>query len=170
MNYSLDNVFNGHLPIRVVYGFIRHDAYNGHYHLNPFNFQHVDLRQTAVYINGQCLPMVPFTPDYTNRKNWVREYKNLFKTAGIGYSNAGLDVTREEFPEGYCLYAYDLTPNRAAADLTHLAAKEEGNVRIDFQFGSALQHAMSCIIFAEYEKVIGIDAQTNIKVYYSPIQ
>ena len=34
-------------------------------------------------------------------------YNTLFSGTGKIYSNAGLDITREDYPGGYALYAFD---------------------------------------------------------------
>src|SRR5579859_7202032 len=141
-----------------MFGFIHHEAYDGSYTRNPFNFQHLDLQRVAVFVNGLSYPQIPFTPTYEgNNINYGREYDSVFSTLGINHGNRGIEITRDDYPNGYCLYAFDLTPNMSAADNSILRLKKSGNVRIELQFGTRTDAVYMCIVFAEYDHVMKID-------------
>jgi hypothetical protein len=164
----LANAFSGQLPKRLVYGLVRNDAYNGTYELNPFNFQHCNVTQTAVYVNGKCHPTIPFAPVYTgDNKNWLREYRTLYDTMGIFHGDKSFGITIDEFPNGYCLYALDLTPNQKSWDGSTVNLIRKGDVRIDFQFGVDVPHAMTCLMFAEYDNLMEIDNDRNVILTYT---
>jgi len=172
MSYSIDNAFTGQLPMRIAYGFVTTEAFNGSYQKNPFNFVHCNLIQTAVYVNGKCYPLIPFTPDYSEADgcgggNWFREFQNMSDMMGVGYGNAGFDIHRRDFPNGYCIYIYDLTPNRSASDLSHATLIKYGSIRIDCQFSKPLEKTMTCVVFAEYENILKVDKDHNVIVNHS---
>ena len=59
---------------------------------------------------------------------------------------------REDYNNGYALYAIDLT-----ADLG-----EDGNVRIGMKFAQELAAIVTMIVYAEFENVIKVDRDRNV--------
>ena len=47
-----DNIFRGKVPNNLILGMVLHNAYNGAYHLNPFNFQTFDVTSIKLLIDG----------------------------------------------------------------------------------------------------------------------
>jgi len=45
--------FSGQLPTRIVIGLVDNRAYNGDLTRNPFNFEHLNLNEIALYLDGQ---------------------------------------------------------------------------------------------------------------------
>jgi hypothetical protein len=167
-SHTIDNVTTGQLPKRLIFGFVRSEAFNGSYARNPFNFQHLNLNHAAVYVNGTCHPLTPFRPTYGGeRQNWLREYNSLFDSLGIHYGNSGIDINRDDYPLGYCLYGFDLTPNWSASVAAPVNLDKSGSVRIEFQLSEALTTAYSCIVFTEFDNIITIDNDRNVFVNYS---
>jgi hypothetical protein len=164
----MDNVTVGQIPKRIIFGFVRNDAYDGDYTRNPFNYEHLNLTRAAIYIHGVSHPLIPFTPVYTgNNKEYGREYNSLFSALGIDHGNSGIEINRDEYPNGYCLYAFDLTPNRSAADDSVLRLKKSGNTRIEFQLSAQTTTTHICMVFAEYDHVLKIDGDRNVFVSYN---
>lgn len=52
---TIDNVSLGALPKKIVFGFIKSNAFNGDYTMNPFNFEHFKLTKVSVSIDGGTL-------------------------------------------------------------------------------------------------------------------
>jgi len=50
---TFEKVILGQLPTRLVVGLVSNSAFNGNKRLNPFNFQHYNLTEIAVYLDGQ---------------------------------------------------------------------------------------------------------------------
>jgi hypothetical protein len=166
--YTVENVTTGQLPKRITFGFLTNTAYNGDYVENPFNYRHVNLTQTAVYVNGKSHPLTPYKPVYRQRSTgWMNEYSSLFKAFGIHQGNSGLDINREEYPNGYCLYSFDLTPNFGASDWQAVCIDKDGNVRIELQFSQDLDQAYVCMVYAEYNSKFFIDKDRNVYTNYT---
>ena len=53
LDVSHEKLFSGQLPTRIVIGLVGNRAYNGDRQRNPFNFQHFNLNEIAVYLDGQ---------------------------------------------------------------------------------------------------------------------
>ena len=52
LDVSHKKLFSGQLPMRIVIGLVDNRAYNGDRQRNPFNFQHSNLNEIAVYLDG----------------------------------------------------------------------------------------------------------------------
>jgi len=48
-----EKLFSGQLPTRLMIGLVTNQAFNGHAESNPFNFQHFNLNEIALYLDGQ---------------------------------------------------------------------------------------------------------------------
>ena len=154
---TLDNIILGQLPKRIILGFVSHNAFNGQKNLNPYNFHHFDLNYLSLYIDGVQIPSKPLQPDYVNSSLYVESYHTLFSGTGIHFLNQGNSIARDDYPEGYCLYAFDLTPDLSANDDTHFNLVRHGSVRIEVRFGSILTETVNCVIYTEYNTVLEID-------------
>ena len=52
----IDNAFLGEIPKRIAVCMMDNDSYNGNYKKNPFNFQHYNLTQIGISVNGEEIP------------------------------------------------------------------------------------------------------------------
>ena len=69
-----------------------------------------------------------------------------------------------QYPRGYCLFAFDLTPDLSANQDTHWNLVKHGSVRIDVRFDDPLSSTVNCIIYAEYENILEIDSARQVLV------
>ena len=155
----LNNVENGVLPRKLFIGLVSNDAFNGNTLLNPFYFKNYGLRHIACYLDGTQYPHRPFTPDFANKK-YMREYYGLFETMNQVKPLTTLDITREEFKEGFTIFGFNFTPdlsdgcNRSG----YTSPIKRGNLRIELKFSEALNETVSAVIFCEYDNLIEIQS------------
>lgn len=161
---TLDNVFLGQLPKRMIVGFVDNKAFNGDKAYNPFNFQHFNINFLSLYVDGSQIPSKPLQPDFTRSKLYVDAYHTLFSGTGIHFLNDGNGIGREDFPHGYCLTAFDLTPDLSANSGTHWNLVRHGSVRIEVRFEAALAKTINCIVYAEFDNILEIDAARQVIV------
>lgn len=167
-SHSFDNVFSGQLPKRIFYFLVRNDAYNGSYGRNPFNFQHCNLTQANVVLNGKSFPSTPHTPIFTgNNANFMREFYSLFDSLGIHHGNKGLPINRNEYPEGFCMYSSDLTSNRSAGNGAQINLIKQGTLGIKMQFSDDLDVAYTLVTVAELDAMYEIDKMRNVSALYA---
>ena len=74
-------------------GCVRNTAYNGVYNENPFNYEHVNLSNIAVHIDGQSDTVPSLDPDFTNSL-YRRCFHYMFGGAGKVNTDEDLDVSR----------------------------------------------------------------------------
>ncbi len=157
IDHYLNNVENGVLPRKIFVGLVSNEAYNGHYSLNPFYFKNYSLRHIACYLDGTQFPNRPYTPDYANKK-YMREYYGLFEALNEVRPTSFLDITREEFKEGFTIYGFNFTPDLSdgCSKSGFTSTVKRGNLRIELKFNHPLIETVSAIVFCEYDNLIEI--------------
>ena len=171
-NVRQDNIFSGIIPNSFVVGLVHVDASTGEYGKNPYNFQHFGVTSVSLTANGQEIPFKLLTLKYPEdddgkidsakdtELDFDEAYNTLFSGTGKIYSNAGLDITREDYPGGYALYAFDLTPDMCkSAD--YFNAVQRGSLTLALTFGASKDHAIGMICYGDFENIIRIDAERN---------
>ena len=53
---NLEDMWQGEVPTRLVLGFVKSQAYNGDYNLNPYHFNHFDVSDIGFFVNGEFTP------------------------------------------------------------------------------------------------------------------
>ena len=170
-NIRQDNIFSGIIPKSFVFGLVHVDAYNGTYGKNPYNFAHFGVTNVSLTANGQEIPFKQLTLKYPKAANgkpdpatddeldFDEAYNTLFSGTGKIYSNAGLDITREEYPGGYALYAFDLTPDMCKSS-DYFNTVQRGSLTLALTLKKA-DHAIGMVCYGDFENVIRIDAERN---------
>lgn len=164
---TLDNVILGQMPKRVIIGFVDNKAFNGDHKLNPFNFQNYGINYLSLYADGLQIPSKPIQPDFTKSNMYVDGYHTLFSGTGIHFLNEGNSISRSSYPYGYCLFAFDLTPDLSANSSSHWNLVRHGSIRIEVRFEEALASTINCIVYAEYDNVLEIDSSRQVIVDFS---
>jgi len=166
LDVSYEKLFSGQLPTRMVIGLVSNRAFNGHTESNPFNFQPFNISEIALYLDGQQQHAIrPIQPDYAHGK-YIRSYDTLFTGTGKLSKDEGLFITREDYGNGYALYAFDLSADLGEDD--HFNLVRQGNVRLALKFAVALNATVSVIAYAEFEniiEVVGTETSSSISEY-----
>lgn len=162
---SIDNLFLGQMPKRCVIGMVDSAAFNGSLNLNPYNFEHFDYNYLALYLDSVQIPAKPLTPDFANNQ-YTRSYYTLFEGTGVYFADTGNGISLNEYAEGYCLAAFDLTPDLSCNE-PHWNIIKSGSLRAEIRFEKPLPKTITLIIFAEFDNVIEVDKNRNIIIDYS---
>ena len=171
-NTRQDNIFSGIIPNSFVFGLVHVNAANGIYGKNPYNFQHFGVTNVSLTANGQEIPFKQLTLKYPKAADgkidpatdteldFDEAYNTLFSGTGKIYSNAGLDITREDYPGGYALYTFDLTPDMCkGAD--YFNTVQRGSLTLALTFGKATEDPIAMVCYGDFENVIRIDSERN---------
>lgn len=162
---TIDNLYLGQLPKRCIIGFVESSAFNGSMKGNPYNFQHFNHNYLALYVDSVQIPSKPLTPDF-EKKTFTRSYHTLFSGSGVHFGDIGNDISLREYPNGYCLAAFDLTPDLSCHD-THWNIIKSGSLRIEMRFSKPLEKTITAVIFSEFDNIIEIDRNRNVIIDYS---
>jgi hypothetical protein len=164
---TLDNVFSGQVPKRIIVGLVSNKAFNGDFKLNPFNFKHYKTNYFSLYVDGEQIPSKPLQPNFADGiEQFVLSYNTLFNGTGIHYSNTGNSISRHEYKNGNCLMVFDLTPDLSANETSYWNLVRNGNVRVEFGFAEDLPETVNCLVYAEFDNVIEIDRFRNVSTDY----
>ena len=160
LDVSHEKLFSGQLPTRIVIGLVSNQASNGHAERNPFNFQHFNLSEIALYLDGQQQHAIrPIQPDYENGL-YIRAYDSMFAGTGKLCKDEGLFISREDYKGGYVLYAFDLSADLGEDD--HFSLVRQGSVRLALKFAAALNATVTVVAYAEFENIIEVDRDRNV--------
>lgn len=165
---SIDNVILGQLPKRLIVGFVDNRAFNGDKKLNPFNFKNFGINFFSLYVDGMQIPSRPLQPSFSrNEPLYVEAYHTLFSGTGIHFLNEGNSISRDDYSKGYCLFAFDLTPDLSANCAGHWNLVKHGSLRLEVRFENALPVTINCIVYAEFDNVLEIDSSRQVIVDFS---
>jgi len=157
---SHEKLFSGQLPSRLVIGLVSNQAFNGHAESNPFNFQHFNLKDIALYLDGQQQHAIrPIQLDY-ERGLYIRAYDSMFAGTGKLCKDEGLYINRNDYANGCALYAFDLSTDLGEDD--HFGLVRQGSVRLALKFAAALAATVTVIAYAEFENIIDLDRDRNV--------
>lgn len=156
-----DDVWNGRRPSKMYVAFVKQAAVNGSYDANPFNFQHFNLSEIVVTVNGEPTPVRPLKLDFDDNRNYVTALCNLYQASDKWYKDDGLIIDRDHFSKGYAIYAFDLDPNdlgEGYINLTHQA-----NVGVYARFASPTTATVSALAFCEFPGLLLVDQAREIR-------
>ena len=169
-----DNIFSGIIPKTFVVGFVAVDAASGVYTKNPYNFAHFGVTSLSLTANGEEIPFKQLTLKYPKdpdgkidttagedaELDFDEAYNTLFSGTGKIYSNAGLDIDRDDYPGGFALYAFDLTPDMCKSSL-YFNTVQRGSLSLALTFSKATDHPLAMVCYGDFENVIRIDSERN---------
>ena len=155
------NIVHGKLPRQIVIGFVKADALNGSYSLNPFHFDHFDCSFVALRVNGLQIPAKGYRPDFTN--NIVRrELRALYDNIGVNTAgdDSGCNINVDDFVGGFTLFCFDLTPDRCNG--FHFHESRTGTIDLEILFNKPLNEAITVLCYTAGETVVAITKERNI--------
>ena len=73
----------------------------------------------SFYLDGTQIPSKPLQPEFTNDRLYVEAYHTLVTGTGIHFLNDENNIDRSDYGNGYCLFAFHLTPDPFAHCYSH---------------------------------------------------
>ncbi|XP_062613735.1 uncharacterized protein F54H12.2-like [Saccostrea cucullata] len=159
-----DNIFPQAIPDRIVVALVDQKAVNGDYTANPFNFEHMELTDIGIYVNGESVPGRPLKTDFT-AGHYSAAYARLFEASGKWNNDAGLIISRDNFGNGYSLFVFTIDPCGFGEEYLNLIRR--GNTRLELKFKQATTKAANVIVFATFSSLLEVDKSRDIN-YIQP--
>ena len=163
-SFVKDNIFLGQLPRRLVIGMVHNTGFAGALNRNPYNFEHFGLNYIQLYTDGEPVQSKPLKLNIDSGK-YLDAYEGLSKSFDKFDGEKSSIIKREDWPKGYSLFSFDLTPDYDGDD--HYALIKHGNLRLEMNFATALSHTVNIIVYAEFDNIIEITSNRNIQFDYS---
>ena len=158
---EIPNVIQGNLPRSIHIGFVSNEGFNGDQDKNPFYFNHNNVNNFNIKINGVPVCPTPFQPDFSTN-NYVREYRWFLDNLGIHHENETNGISLEEYKTNSCFWNFDLTPD--LCNSFHLHETKTGSIDVTVGFSTAPAKPIYMLVYACYNSSIAIDSERNVKV------
>ncbi|MCG8432193.1 MAG: hypothetical protein MJA29_13610, partial [Candidatus Omnitrophica bacterium] len=152
-----NSIFTGQLPRRVAIFMVDSEAFNGSYVKNPFKFEHCNVAEIALKYGDVYVPRYPLRCDW-NDYRYSFPFMYLYEGCDILKSDKGIDISYEEFRNGYTIFLFDLTPDSVDAGAMQLI--KEGDLSLYMQLKQPLStfpQGVEMIIYGEFDNLISID-------------
>jgi hypothetical protein len=162
----IPNMFLGNLPMFVAVGLVDHDAYNGSFNRNPFEFHHKNMNYVSLFIDGVQYPSIAPTPNFTTNE-WARLYQTLFLAANKYYGTDGLGFTYDEYAEGNTLMLFDLTGDQSGLAASHFNLAKNGAMSLSIKLSKNLDATINVFVLGIYQNIIEIDSSRNVILDYA---
>ena len=128
---------------------VDHEAFCRNYHKDPYNFQHLDLTEIAVIVNGFSVPAEPYRPDFT-KGLVMREYFNLYlQLCQAGYLKDDMGISIKDFVGGCALYVFNLSPDLSFGG--HAQMQRLTNVNVTMRFKTSIPKNIQLVGLALYD-------------------
>lgn len=163
-----DNIFLGQIPTHMIIAFVDTDARNGSYEKNPYNFKNMNVQHFVARVCGEQIPAKPITLHYETGDNrnggreYLRAYQQLFLGTDRMFGDQGIIISRQDFPRGYALYAFDLRADMGCRG--HYSLKRTGAVQLDITFREALPRTIDMLVYARFDSYLEITASREVVV------
>ncbi|CAF0958254.1 unnamed protein product [Brachionus calyciflorus] len=146
----ITNISSSSLPSRVVIGFVKKSAYDGFLDQNPFNFGHFNLNQLNLMVDEQSSPYYKPLEFNFAKNQYIRGYYSLFENIDKPVFATGNYISREDYPKGYSLFAFDLIPDLCNGD--QFTVIKTGNLDVGLTFANSIV----VIFYLEYDNLVGL--------------
>jgi hypothetical protein len=164
--HTIENMFLGRIPTRIIIGLVSHKAFSGAYDKCAFYFQHFNVNYLTLFKNGEQMFSRPYSPIFSNTEySYAMPYLQSFINTGNHLADDGYCISMEDWQNGFCLYPFDLTPDLSAHE-QHWCIQEQGNLRLEIGMKSALTEAVTVIVYAEFREVLEIDKARECSLEY----
>jgi hypothetical protein len=160
--FSVNNLFNGSIPEKILIMFVDSNAFTGSNIGNPFNFVHADVRKIGLYKNGIPFPQPAIDANFTTNETALAYHNTL--TALQAPSPVGPYLTLPEFTDGTTIFAFDTSPDSSGATQLTTLANRTTNIRLEVAFNEAPAAPLVCLVYFERELRVAIDYQRNVTV------
>ena len=159
-----ENLFRNRRPKMLVLAMLPNADFNGALGRNPFRFPHLSLNFLGLYIDGKPVPHIPITPDFPNH-NYADVYRNLYRSVEMLNQDGDIDISKNEFGNGYTIFGYVLSPDGKPGGSVGQPLLG-GNIRIEMKFAAALAAPINVIGMAVYDDEVQISRMRQVTVDY----
>lgn len=161
--YHRDDITFGHLPRRIIVGFVETEAYSGKQNKNPFNFEHCNIKRIGLYKNGLEYPYPAIISDFST-KDYSEAYKLLISSVDGEFTPFVPDITEYDYAHGFTLFSWELSPDQRGDTDTENIRNKAANIRLSVEFANSLSKNMTMIIYILSEMKLTIDKTKQVVV------
>ena len=163
-SFRKDNLFPAQSPKLIMVAMTTNKAFNGDLGENPFNFDHFNVNEVALLVNGTSYPGPRYRPDFAGG-HFQRDYSDLMEAFNYYNTDDTNGLTEDDFSKGFTIYAFDRTPdNDISSDYRHPNLGED--IRLDLTFKTVLPETINVLIYAVFDSEIQITKLRDVIADY----
>lgn len=162
-DFFMHNAIQGTIPKNVLVFFAGADS-TSNQETNPYNFQHLNVSEAYIRVNGNQIPSDPYKPEWVSYTGANREYRALCDNVGIMHGRNVNSVTLDLFKGGAFFLAFDLSPDQCNGYHNHM--KKTGQIDLFLRFKTALAKSARVFMFINYEAELKISPSREVLVTY----
>jgi hypothetical protein len=137
------------LPDRILIGIVKNTAYSGQIESNPYNFLKLDYDSVQLTVDSKQYPSLPYKPEFgSTDPNYYPLYNSLLHEFNADKANHMINVTPNEYINGYTLFPFRLTPRSCSGDV--LGEALTGGVTLTLTKKAEGTGTLTAIILSEY--------------------
>ena len=148
-SYSVDDLFQGNVPTKLIVGMVSSEGYSGSYTKNPFNFQHYNCSSVGFYVDGQSYPSHPLQPNFE-----ANQFTDCYRT--LTHFREDVNISLEDYKKGYCLYILDIDPYFS------FNTKRRGHCRLELKWAKPLPESVTLVVYATFPEVLSINQSRTV--------
>jgi len=154
---------SGLLPTRIVLGLVETESVLGKREKNPFAFGHFGLREISLKVSGEYTPYNgPIKCDFANNF-YMSAYETLQE--GLKSPFLGCDISREEYPQGYTIFVFNLEPTTCEGHFSSIQKTGSLVLSLDFTDSWVKEHintSLDLIAYFEFEGSIELNHERKV--------
>ena len=98
------------------------------------------------------------------KNQYIRGYYSLFEIIDKPVFAKRNDISREDYPNVYSLFAFDLTPDLCSGDQFNII--RTGNLDVGLTFADSLDDSIVVIFYLEYDNLVEINNKFEVSYDY----
>lgn len=158
-SFRTHNIFRKWLPNSAIVFFVDSAALTGSRSKNALNFQNFNVEKLYCLKKAQEVPPNGYVQDYENN-DFAETYRRVFDEIGIRTNTLGINLTAEDFKNGYNFYAFDFSPDKCNS--FHAHQRDAGGIDFGVVFKKATTTQISMVILCQYDDEFKLDARRNV--------
>ena len=148
-SFSLDNLFTGALPDRVIIGLVDDRDIGGSYGRNPFNFQRFNVTNMQLKRNGTLVPREGYKQTFGDSK-YIRSYMTFQSQLGGLNGDTCVALTPNEWANGYTVYAFKVTDGPIGSGTGSPRSRaNQGSCRLEITFSQGNAENIKVVVLSE---------------------
>lgn len=152
---TIEDMFQGEVPSRMIVGMVSSEAYSGSYNTNPFRFQHFNIANLGFYVDGEPSPRAPYEFDFKGGQ-YIQGLQSVYRVLGKWMENTDIGITRESYVQGNTLFGIDADPT-GSYNMSYVGKSQSGRTRLFLRFHKPLSEPVTLIAYAVFPEVMQID-------------
>ena len=162
---TIFNALSRHqLPEQIIIGVVEQTAYSGNIAKNPFNFQHLDMSEVSLVVNGIHEPSEPYKISVVDG-NYSNLYADFLLNTGIANEDRDFGLSEADYLGGNFLIVFDRSKEKC--NRFHRHKSDSGSIDINMRTKTDLQNVVTVIVYATYSSEIIIDDSDTVSIVKS---